>query len=55
MAILDGYKTYIFAAAMALVSFAKYLGWITPDAATAIEGVLLGGGIAALRAGIKKA
>lgn len=52
---LDGYKTYIFAALMAAVSGAKYLGWITPDAATAIEGILLGGGIAALRAGVKKA
>jgi hypothetical protein len=52
---LDGYKTYIFAGLMALVAFAKYMGYITADAAQAIEGILLGGGIAALRAGVKKA
>jgi hypothetical protein len=52
---LDGYKSYIVAALLAAVAGAKFLGWITADVGSALEGILLGGGIAALKSAVKKA
>ena len=51
---LDGWKTYIIAAVLGALSVAKYLGWVTPEAADQIQTLLLGGAFAALRAGVKK-
>lgn len=47
---LRGYKTYLTAAGIALVSGAHYLGWVNDSLFQAIMGVLMGGGLAALRA-----
>ena len=55
MNILSGYKTYIVAVLLGLVGAGKHLGYIDPEAATTIETLLLGGGLAFLRAGVKKA
>jgi hypothetical protein len=47
-----GYKTYIVAALLAALSIARYLGLINKETADALEALLIGGGLAALRAGI---
>lgn len=47
---LDGYKTYIAAFVIAVVAGAQYLGFIDAATATAITGIFIGGGFAALRA-----
>jgi len=54
MAWLSGKKTYIVAALMAIATGAKFLGYLSPEAYTTVEGLLLGGGLAALRAGVAK-
>lgn len=51
---MDGYKTYLCAAGIALATFAKTIGWIDDAAYQAIIAVLGAGGLAALRAGVKK-
>lgn len=52
---LQGKKTYIVAVLMGLVAVGTQLGWITKEAAATIEALLLGGGLAFLRAGVAKA
>jgi|WetSurMetagenome_2_1015567.scaffolds.fasta_scaffold38931_3 hypothetical protein len=51
---LAGYKTYIFAAAIALATFAKAVGWIDDNAYQVILALFGAGGLAALRAGVTK-
>lgn len=51
---LDGKKTYITAAIMAVTAFAKSMGWITPEAAQAIETNFLPLALIFLRAGVAK-
>ena len=51
---LQGKKTYILAALVALVSGAQYAGLLSNVNATALYGVLGAGSLAALRAGISK-
>ena len=48
-----GYRTYIIAVLLAAVTAGEYLGWLTKEAATALQGVLLSGGLATLRAAVK--
>ena len=50
---LSGNRTYIVAALIALVNFARILEWITVEMADTLTSLLLGGGIAFLRAGVK--
>lgn len=47
-----GYRTYIVGAMMIVVSGLFYQGYISEGLFKTLEGILLGGGIAALRAGI---
>ncbi len=54
MQALSGYRTYLIAIALATVTAAQYLGWITTETAVALYGVLGAGGLAALRAGVSK-
>ena len=51
---MSGWKTYAFAAAIAGVTFAKAMGWITLELYEIILGLLGAGGLAALRAGVTK-
>ena len=51
---MSGYKSYIVAALMAFVTVAHSMGWIDDATRDTLSGILLGGGIAALRAGINK-
>ena len=51
---LDGKKTYIFAALIALATFAKTIGWIDDNTYQALMALFGAGGLAALRAGVKK-
>jgi hypothetical protein len=51
---MEGKKTYIAAAALALASFALALGWLTREQFDIIQGVLASLGLAALRAGVTK-
>lgn len=51
---LCGKKTYFIAAAVALASVARYLGYIDDAAYTTILGLLGAGGLASLRAGVTK-
>lgn len=51
---LSGYKTYIIAAALGALAGARYLGYVSAEQAQIIEALLLGGGLAALRAGVAK-
>ena len=51
---LAGYKTYIVAALMALISMAYTAGLIDGTAYQAILGILGAGGLATLRAGVSK-
>lgn len=49
---LSGKKTYPAAAGLALVTFARALGWVTPEVAGALYAHLGAAGLAALRAGV---
>lgn len=51
---LSGYKTYLVAALLAVLSAAEYLGYVAPETARQLEALLLAGGFAALRAGVAK-
>jgi len=51
----DGHKTYICAALLGLVTAAHALGWINDEVCQALSGMCVAGGLAALRAGVKKA
>ena len=55
MNFLDGYKSYIVAAAIALTTGAFALGLIDKTIATLIFGLLGAGGVVALKSAIKKA
>lgn len=50
---LDGKKTYLVAGMMALLVFAKTVGWITEDVYTQLIALLTATGIATLRNAIK--
>lgn len=49
-----GYNTYIVAALFGLTAFAHAMGWMTDDAFATINTLLTGGGLAFLRAGVKR-
>lgn len=49
----SGYNTYIVAALIGIVSTLHALGYITDEAFTTILGLLNGGGLLFLRAGMK--
>lgn len=49
---LDGKKTYIAAAALALASFALAMGWLDKEQYQVIVGLLGSLGLAALRSGV---
>lgn len=51
---LEGKKTHIVAAAMALLNVAVALGYVSPDHLAQINTVLVALGLSALRAGVKK-
>ncbi len=51
---MGGYKTYIVAGLMVVASGLRALGYISDDTYKTLEGILLGGGLMALRAGIAK-
>jgi hypothetical protein len=51
---MAGYKTYLFAVAIALATFAKVMGWIDEKTYDTILALLGAGGLAALRAGVTK-
>ena len=51
---LSGEKTYLVAIAIAVVTIAQALGWITPEVAQILFGLLGGTAVATLRAGIAK-
>ncbi len=51
---LEGKKTYITAAILALVAFAQTMGWLTQDQYELLVGLLGSLGLAALRAGVAK-
>ena len=51
---LDGKKTYIFAALVALATFAKTIGWIDENTYQALLALFGAGGLAALRSGVTK-
>lgn len=51
---LSGYKTYISAAAIAAVTVAHVLGYLSDGTYRALIGLLGASGLAALRAGIGK-
>lgn len=52
---LSGYKTYIFAAVVAIASAAKYLGYITEELYQAIIGIAGSGAAITLRSALKNA
>jgi hypothetical protein len=54
MMTLEGKKTYITAAALALASFALAMGWLSKDQYQMILGLLGSLGLAALRSGVAK-
>ena len=54
MSWLSGKKTYLVAIAMIIVSGLWAQGYISETLYRLLEGVLLGGGLAALRAGVAK-
>lgn len=54
MNFLIGKKTYLIAGALALVTFARVMGWLDDAAYQMICGLLGAGGLAALRAGVTK-
>ncbi len=49
---LKGYKTYLFAAALAGIAALHYLGYISDEAAKTLEAIFAGGGLAALRSAV---
>ena len=51
---LSGRKTYIIAALLVIASGLRAQGYINDNAYQLIEGVLIGGGLASLRAGVAK-
>lgn len=51
---LDGNKVYIVAGLIGLITAAKFLGWLTPDTALVLIGLLTGGGMAANRVATAK-
>ncbi len=51
---LSGYRTYIIAGLIAIVSVAQYLKWIDSSTATALFGLLGAGGLTATRMAITK-
>jgi hypothetical protein len=51
---LDGKKTYITAAVVALASFGMAMGWLSKEQYQVILGLLGSLGLAALRSGIEK-
>lgn len=55
MSTLKGKKTYLVAAAMVIVAGLHALGYIDEATFRALQGILLGGGLAALRAGVNNA
>ena len=50
---LRGYRTYLVAALMVILSGLQAQGYVTDTLYTTLQGILLGGGLAALRAGVK--
>lgn len=50
---LRGYKTYGVAVLMIILSGLHAQGYVTESLYTTLQGLLLGGGLAALRAGVK--
>lgn len=52
---LSGYKTYIFAAVVAIASAAKYLGYITEELYQAVVGIAGSGAAISLRSALKNA
>lgn len=55
MGFLDGYKSYIVGAGVALATFAYSMQWIDDAVYKTVLGFLGAGGIYTLRQGIKKA
>lgn len=51
---LKGKKTYLVGAAMVVLAGLKAQGYISPDVYVIVEGILMGGGLMALRAGVTK-
>ena len=51
---LSGKKTYLVAAGMVLLAGLKHHGYISDEVFQILEVVLMGGGLAALRAGVGK-
>ena len=49
---MKGYRTYIIAALMVILSGLQAQGYITESLYGTLQGILLGGGLAALRAGV---
>lgn len=49
---LTGYRTYITGALIAIVAFAKSVGWVTPEMADSLTDFLVGGGLVFLRLGM---
>jgi len=52
---MSGYKTYIVAGLVGAVVLAHQLGWLSPELANTILGILGAGGLITLRMGVKKA
>jgi len=52
MQVLQGRKTYIIAALLAVLAAAQYIGYIDEQTAQQLYILLTGGGIAALRNGV---
>lgn len=50
---LSGYRTYIIAALLGLLAAGHYLGYIDLETFQSLSVMLTGGGLAALRAGVK--
>jgi hypothetical protein len=50
---LKGKKTYIIAVLLGVVSALQYLGYVDQETAGMVQTLLLGGGLAALRSGVK--
>jgi hypothetical protein len=54
MNVLSGYRTYLIAACLVIVSGLHAEGYITDTTYHALQGLLLGGGLASLRAAVGK-
>jgi hypothetical protein len=55
MTLLSNYRTYIIAGLFGCLAAAHALGWVDDHTYETLQSALEGGGLAALRAGIKKA